>query len=233
MRINSNSNDWSDADTMSTTLNIETIAKDQSNENCLFVETSSYRIRLAHVESEKAAAHIVLDVQDKKNILENVTDAIMDNAGKATQAVMDHPFALGVPLSIAGVGMSATLIGFGAAGIVGGSIAAAIQSSIGNVAAGSLFATMQSLGATGTFTAMTTGGIAATAGSAAVVAATNNKGEDEGDKSKANKEESNDKRNNEDDSSNKEHHFDDIRKLVGSKAMISEDMKLLRICHES
>lgn len=41
------------------------------------------------------------------------------------------------------------LIGFGIAGVTGGSIAAAWQSSIGAVAAGSLFATLQSLGATG------------------------------------------------------------------------------------
>ena len=37
-------------------------------------------------------------------------------------------------------------IGFGASGIVGGSIAAGVQSSIGNVVAGSLFAKLQSLG---------------------------------------------------------------------------------------
>jgi hypothetical protein len=41
------------------------------------------------------------------------------------------------------------LLGFGSAGIVGGSVAAATQSTIANVAAGSLFASMQSLGAIG------------------------------------------------------------------------------------
>lgn len=41
------------------------------------------------------------------------------------------------------------IAGFGAAGITGGSAAAAWQSSIGSVTAGSLFATLQSLGATG------------------------------------------------------------------------------------
>lgn len=44
------------------------------------------------------------------------------------------------------------LAGFSSAGIVGGSIAAGIQSSIGNVAAGSAFAILQSLGSMGTFT---------------------------------------------------------------------------------
>ncbi len=41
------------------------------------------------------------------------------------------------------------LIGFGASGIVAGSTAAAMQSSIGNVAAGSAFSYFQSLAATG------------------------------------------------------------------------------------
>lgn len=40
-------------------------------------------------------------------------------------------------------------LGFGAAGVVAGSIAAAIQAIIGNVAAGSAFAIAQSIGATG------------------------------------------------------------------------------------
>ena len=42
-------------------------------------------------------------------------------------------------------------LGFGTAGIVGGSIAAGIQAAIGNVAAGSLFAVCTSLGMTGVF----------------------------------------------------------------------------------
>lgn len=41
------------------------------------------------------------------------------------------------------------LLGFGAGGVAAGSVAASWQSSIGLVAAGSLFATLQSLGATG------------------------------------------------------------------------------------
>lgn len=42
-----------------------------------------------------------------------------------------------------------SLVGFGAGGVVKGSIAAVIHSSIGSVAAGSTFATLQSLGALG------------------------------------------------------------------------------------
>ena len=52
---------------------------------------------------------------------------------------------------IAGVALIPISIGFGTAGIVGGSIAAAIQAGIGNVAAGSLFAVCTSLGMTGVF----------------------------------------------------------------------------------
>lgn len=55
------------------------------------------------------------------------------------------------------------VMGFGSAGIVGGSVAAGIQSGIGNVAAGSMFATLQSLGATGTLMTGVYGGGAATA----------------------------------------------------------------------
>ena len=87
----------------------------------------------------------------------------------------EHPIkvaVVGLPLAVAGVGTAATVAGFGAAGIAGGSMAAAIQSSIGSVAAGSWFAVMQSLGMTGTFTAMTTGGIGASATGAAVLVAT-------------------------------------------------------------
>jgi hypothetical protein len=41
------------------------------------------------------------------------------------------------------------ILGFGATGVIAGSTAAAIQSSIGNVAVGSTFSVLQSLGATG------------------------------------------------------------------------------------
>lgn len=61
--------------------------------------------------------------------------------------------------------LALTIAGFGAAGIVGGSIAAATQSAIGNVAAGSLFATLQSVGATGLLVnGAAAGGVAAAAG---------------------------------------------------------------------
>ena len=69
---------------------------------------------------------------------------------------------------VSGIALAPIAIGFGSAGIAAGSIAAAIQSGIGNVAAGSAFATMTSLGMTGTFTtAAATGGAAAVGGAAA------------------------------------------------------------------
>ena len=52
---------------------------------------------------------------------------------------------------IGGVALLPICLGFGTAGIVGGSIAAGIQSLIGNVAAGSLFAVCTSLGMSGVF----------------------------------------------------------------------------------
>ena len=54
--------------------------------------------------------------------------------------------------------------GFGTAGIVGGSFAAMWQSSIGSVVAGSAFATLQSLGATGVFATGAAAGTTASAG---------------------------------------------------------------------
>lgn len=66
--------------------------------------------------------------------------------------------------------VAATAVGFGSAGIVGGSLAAAMQSAIGNVAAGSSFALLQSLGATGTFiSGATAGGSAIAVGSGAKI----------------------------------------------------------------
>ena len=52
---------------------------------------------------------------------------------------------------IAGVALLPMTLGFGTAGIVGGSVAAGIQAAIGNVAAGSLFAVCTSLGMSGVF----------------------------------------------------------------------------------
>jgi hypothetical protein len=66
--------------------------------------------------------------------------------------------ALGVGTTAAVVGVGATIIGFGVGGIAAGSIAAGMQSSIGCVAAGSVFSTAQSLGAVGLFNTLSIGG---------------------------------------------------------------------------
>jgi hypothetical protein len=214
-QIEGDNHKWGNGNT--TTFDIIKIEKDESKENCVFVETKSHRFRLYHLVSD---GHFVLlsvnelEKKDNGNILVQATHIVGEN-------IVKHPFCIGLPLTIAGAGLSATLAGFGAAGIAGGSIAALIQSGIGNVAAGSLFATMQSLGATGTFTAMTTGGLVTAGASGAAVAITSSDGEN--------------KKENEDhvktsSADSKEVSIDDLKKLVGSKVMIVKDKELV-ICH--
>ena len=60
------------------------------------------------------------------------------------------------------------VVGFGSGGVVASSIAAGIQSTIGNVAAGSFFAVLQSVGAAGLGTA----GMAAVGAAGAAAGAT-------------------------------------------------------------
>ena len=64
---------------------------------------------------------------------------------------------------VAGVLSIPILLGFGTAGIAAGSYAAASQAAIGNVAAGSWFATFTSLGATGVYVKGAVTGTAAVA----------------------------------------------------------------------
>ena len=65
-------------------------------------------------------------------------------------------------------GLGGTLFGFGTGGIIAGSAAAAAQAAIGNVAAGSLFSTMTSLGMQGALVGSAIGGGVATAVGAAL-----------------------------------------------------------------
>ncbi|KAL7551793.1 hypothetical protein ACHAWF_014995 [Thalassiosira exigua] len=58
-----------------------------------------------------------------------------------------------VSLVVGAVSLGLTAIGFGPSGIIGGSIAAGVQSSIGNVAAGTMFSALQSAGASGVISA--------------------------------------------------------------------------------
>ncbi|KAG7358945.1 interferon-induced 6-16 family protein [Nitzschia inconspicua] len=133
------------------------------------------------VQTNEVEALVDLDVntEEKKGVVGHVFNGVVGVVGHALGGLRDHPeLSLGIPLAIGGIGLVATAAGFGAAGVIGGSLAASIQSGIGNVAAGSAFATMQSLGATGTFSAMTTGGLAASAGSVAAIV-TKKKNKDE------------------------------------------------------
>lgn len=61
--------------------------------------------------------------------------------------------------AVTAVGAGMTAAGFGPSGIVGGSIASAVQSAIGNVAAGSTFSSLQSVGALGGWVGMLLTGV--------------------------------------------------------------------------
>ena len=69
---------------------------------------------------------------------------------------------IGGGLAIA-LGLGGTLFGFGTAGVVAGTAAAATQAAIGNVAAGSIFATLTSLGMKGIIAGTAVGGGVTTA----------------------------------------------------------------------
>ena len=105
---------------------------------------------------------------------------------------------------VAAVAGGLTIAGFAPAGIAAGSLAALWQSSIGNVVAGSLFATLQSAGATGAIatTAYAGAGVAGTAATADYLK--NRKGKD------ADKDESsNQKKNGSSKGDDKEHNDND------------------------
>jgi Interferon-induced 6-16 family len=68
-------------------------------------------------------------------------------------------------------GTALSAAGFGATGIVSGSIAAGIQATVGGVAAGSLFAALQSAGATGAIASAASAGATAAAAGVAMMAA--------------------------------------------------------------
>lgn len=67
--------------------------------------------------------------------------------------------------ALAATGWVSTLIGFTSSGIGAGTMAAGMQAGVGNVVAGSAFAGMQSLGATGVFFGLgAVGGVGLVAG---------------------------------------------------------------------
>lgn len=85
---------------------------------------------------------------------------VKQNKGWLTLGGRVNPYhvAMGCGAATAVVCAAPMLVGFGTGGIVAGSLAAAWQATIGNVAAGSAFATLQSLGATGTLATGAYGG---------------------------------------------------------------------------
>ena len=66
--------------------------------------------------------------------------------------------ATALATATATTGAAATAAGFTSSGIAAGSVAAGMQAAIGNVAAGSSFALMQSIGAVGGFVGMMVAG---------------------------------------------------------------------------
>ena len=86
------------------------------------------------------------------------SSAVVVYTGAGTPAACFGTFSVTVEFVVTVlIGFSGLLLsaaGFGITGIVGGSIAASIQSAIGNVAAGSYFAGLQSFGASGGFLTM-------------------------------------------------------------------------------
>jgi len=79
----------------------------------------------------------------------------MDSVRAVLSGAMNEPVkatlivAGGAVVGAVAFPIAASALGFGAAGVAGGSIAAGLQSGIGNVVAGSGFAYMQSIAATG------------------------------------------------------------------------------------
>jgi hypothetical protein len=72
-----------------------------------------------------------------------------------TTSAMFNSSALALPaVATTAIGAAMTYAGFGSSGIVAGSVAAGIQSAIGNVIAGSLFAIFQSIGMLGGWVGM-------------------------------------------------------------------------------
>ncbi|KAI1471123.1 uncharacterized protein F4812DRAFT_167008 [Daldinia caldariorum] len=92
---------------------------------------------------------------------------IQENPGRAAVCAAGG-VAVAAPALVAGPALA--VAGFGANGIVGGSIAAGVQSGIGNVVAGGLFATLQSAAMAG-YGAAAVNGVVQVGGALGVVGA--------------------------------------------------------------
>ncbi|KAF8427602.1 hypothetical protein BGX38DRAFT_1234972 [Terfezia claveryi] len=88
-----------------------------------------------------------IDWTDKQSIMDGL-QPILDFLKPVFEYVKAHPWIL-IPLIIPALELFIGLLGFGVEGVVAGSIAAALQSAIGNVSKNSLFAFFQSVGAAG------------------------------------------------------------------------------------
>lgn len=128
------------------------------------------------------------------SLLSNTTTTMVSFFEKNKKILKRVGIGAGLGLGVATLGLVAVPValgaaGFGAGGVVAGSAAAAIQAGIGNVAAGSLFAVCQSVGAAGLATSTMVGATAAgtVAGVAGGAVTHVVKGKDEGPCSICNK----------------------------------------------
>lgn len=126
-------------------------------------------------------AHLVgaTDLEEKRILLDTAGQlGNHQNQSNYPPGISWETLGFGAALGIlTGSGVSALIptvilpaVGFGTGGITGGSIAAYIQSVIGNVIVGSLFASAQSAGAVGAISLTTIGGIILIGGGTGVVA---------------------------------------------------------------
>lgn len=121
---------------------LNSLAKDLDwcNGNC---EATKSKLRIDIIQNS-------YDEIDNNSIFEKCPKCKRTTVSKKNLWIIRGGVSLGFMTTLGGVGaLMLPLLGFGAGGIVAGSTAAAWQSSMGAVAAGSLFATLQSLGATG------------------------------------------------------------------------------------
>ncbi|KAK6077829.1 hypothetical protein SCUP515_04667 [Seiridium cupressi] len=110
---------------------------------------ASFHATKAAVEPAKIPEHFAKTGQQAKEIAGHAIEWTSKNPGAAAVYGLAGlgVVAVAAPAVIATPALGAA--GFGAQGVVGGSLAAGVQSGMGNVAASSLFATLQSAGAAG------------------------------------------------------------------------------------
>jgi len=124
-------------------------------------------------EKESEKARIRAEEEERKRKEEEEAKAKVSKGSDTSKWSLTTKIGIGTAatgLTIAAGGLAVIGFGFGSLGIIAGSAAAATQSALGSVAAGSWFATMTSMGMTGVFsTAAVAGGATAGVGATTIV----------------------------------------------------------------